>query len=283
MHTVFAIGPCVMASSESDSSPQPITDVARKWPISVAMERGLYIAASGMLSDIARQDAIAANLANVNTVGYKGDELVNESFTELFLTNIQNGRHEGGLPLGTRIAGAYSNMMEGPLHATPSDPYAMAIGGDGFFMIRTGAGIQYTRNGEFSKSPEGYLVNGTGDFVLDSNRQPIFIGSGEGMTVQKNGTITNGSGALIGNIGVVTLDPDSARKVGANMWTGTETGGQPGNTVVMQRFLESSNVNPVLEMVEMISTLRSYESAQRAITAIDGTLDKAVNSVGTLG
>ena len=67
------------------------------------------------------------------------------------------------------------------------------------------------------------------------------------------------------------------------MWVGTETGGFPQQTQLRQGFVEASGVNSVKEMVEMITTMRTYESSQRVITSIDGTLDKAVNSVGTLG
>lgn len=259
----------------------PDSGYRRDSPIQPVMERGLYIAATGMLSDIVRQDVIAANLANVNTVGYKGDRVVNESFSELFLTNLQNGRPEGGISLGTHVAGIYSDLAQGAFRNT-GNGYDAAIAGEGFFMIRTPTGIQYTRNGEFSRSTDGYLVTQQGNFVLDSNKQPIYVGDSNPV-IRTNGEIVGSNGAIIGSLGIVTLDADSLRKIGQNNWTGTETGGQPANTMIRQGFLEMSSVNSVKEMVDMINVLRSYESAQRAMTSIDGTLDKAVNSVGVVG
>jgi flagellar basal-body rod protein FlgG len=101
--------------------------------------------------------------------------------------------------------------------------------------------------------------------------------------IRADGQVTATDGTQLGQIGISTLDVPNARKLGANTWIGEETGGLPAGTQLKQGYVEASGVNSVSEMVEMITTLRSYESNQRVITSIDGTLDKAVNSVGSLG
>lgn len=90
------------------------------------------------------------------------------------------------------------------------------------------------------------------------------------------------NGQAVAQLAVVTLDMNTAQKVGANLWFGTPTGNLPQGTAVRQSYLEASGVNSVEEMVRMVQTMRSYESNQRAILSIDQTLDKAVNQVGSI-
>jgi flagellar basal-body rod protein FlgF len=256
------------------------------------MERGLYIAATGMLSSIVRQDVIASNLANVNTVGYKGDRVVNESFSDTLLYYMKyGGQNLGSLSMGTRVAGVVTDFTPGNLRPT-ENPLDMAIGGDGFFMVAGRDGKTYfTRNGQFQKNAEGYLVTTRGEFVLGADQRPLFIGEGD-PTVMPDGRIFASGSTLVGQIGIAQLDTDDAIKIGDNLWDVPQDRDGDGQTVVLgypqgteirQRFVEASSVKSIEQMVDMISTLRTYESSQRVISAIDGTLDKAVNSVGALG
>jgi flagellar basal-body rod protein FlgG len=244
------------------------------------MERGLYIAATGMMSDMVRQDVIANNLANVNTVGFKGDSVVNETFSSLYLSNLRDGQQVGGINLGTRVAGTITDFSQATLRNT-GDPLNFALGGDGFFAVQTPTGVMFTRDGQFTRSTDGYLVTQDGNYVLGSQGQRLQIGSGD-PSVSVDGTILDANHNPLGKLGVFTLDVNSARKVGENAWKGVVTGGMPTSTQIKQGWVENSGVNSVSEMVDMIDTLRSYESAQKAITAIDGTLDKAVNQVGVV-
>jgi flagellar basal-body rod protein FlgG len=245
------------------------------------MQRGLYIAATGMLSAMTRQDVIASNLANVNTVGYKVDRVANETFSDLFLSSMKTGGNVGTLNFGTRVAGTITDYSQGPLRNT-GNKLDMAITGDGFFVVQTPNGIRYTRNGQFSKTADGQLVTQTGDLVLGVGRQPLNVGSGDPVVTQ-DGRVFQADGTLVGQIELATLDIPNSRKVGDNYWEGPELGPAGGTTFVRQGFLEASGTNSIKEMIEMISTLRSYESNQRVVMAIDNTLDKAVNSVGAVG
>lgn len=244
------------------------------------VERGLYIAATGMLSDIVRQDTIAANLANVTTAGYKTDHVVNETFSDLFLQNVANGQQVGPLNLGTRVAGVQTELGQGPLRAT-QNPLDLALAGDGFLTVNANGRRLYTRDGELTRNGAGELVTQRNEVVLGIDGQPIVVGDGD-PTISSDGRVYDASNRLVGTLDISTLDITTAQKVGDNMWTGTRSGGKPADTTIRQGFVEQSSVNSVKEMVNMITTLRSYESAQRALTAIDGTLDKAVNSVGAI-
>ncbi len=232
-----------------------------------------------MNSAMARQDVIAANLANVNTVGYKADRVTTEAFSEMVLRNMSTGQEIGNLSMGSRVSGTITDFSQGALRNTglATD---MAIAGDGFFAIETANGVRYTRNGEFSVSGDGYLVNQNNEFVLGSNGQRLLVGGDP--KVSPDGRIYSAEGNLLGEVGVVTLDIETAQKVGANQWTGTVTGTRPATTKVRQGYVEASSVNSIQEMVEMISNMRSFESSQRMISMIDGTLDRSVNSLGSL-
>ncbi|MCW2923414.1 MAG: flagellar hook-basal body protein [Thermoleophilia bacterium] len=249
------------------------------------MDRGLYIAATGMTSAIVRQDVIAANLANVSTVGYKADRVVNETFNDSLLYSMQNGQPEpmGTMNNGTRVAGTVTDFGQGSFRPT-EQPTDVALGGDGFFTVRMQDGtVAYTRNGQFTRSPDGFLTTQSGEYVLGPDRLPVYAGTSGDPVISADGKVAGKDGTSLGQLGVVTLDVTQARKVGQNMWIGAETGGMPTSTQVRQGYVEASGVNSVKEMVEMITTMRGYESSQRVITSIDGTLDKAVNSVGSLG
>lgn len=257
------------------------------------MNRGLYIAASGMISSMVRQDVIASNLANVSTVGFKADRVINESFADNLLYNMQGKggdlRQMGEFGYGTRVAGTITDFAQGAMRATQGS-LDLAIGGDGFFRVRMEDGtVAYTRNGQFSRSSDGFLITQTGEYVLGPNgtragdNLPVFVGTAGDPVVRADGQVLAADGTSLGQIGISTLDVPNSRKVGQNLWVGEETGGLPGGTQLRQGFVEASGVNSVREMVDMITTLRSYESSQRVITSIDGTLDKAVNSLGNLG
>jgi flagellar basal-body rod protein FlgG len=253
--------------------------------LSSQMNRGLYIAASGMISDMVRQDVIANNLANVSTVGFKADRAINESFADNLMFSMQGDSQQpiGNFGFGTRVAGTVTDFGQGSFRAT-QQPLDVALGGDGFFQVRMDDGtVAYTRNGQFARTPDGYLTIQTGEYVLGPDRMPVFAGDHGDPVIRADGQVTGPDGTQLGQISVVTLDVPNSRKLGQNMWIGEETGGLPAGTQIKQGFVEASGVNSVREMVEMITTLRSYESSQRVITSIDGTLDKAVNSLGTLG
>src|SRR5436305_1625267 len=118
------------------------------------MERGLYIAASGMVAEMVRQDQIANDLANASTPGYKADKATQRSFGDLLLSNTVTGQTVGPLGMGARIDRIVTDTTAAPIRQT-GQPLDFAVEGDGWFGVRTAQGVRYTRNGQFALSPPG--------------------------------------------------------------------------------------------------------------------------------
>jgi len=226
------------------------------------MERGLYIAASGMLAEQVRQDLIAHDLANASTAGYKAERVTTQSFGAMLLQDTTSGAQIGSLGLGARIASHTTDLSPGPLRTT-GEPLDFAIEGDGFFAVRGAAGTRYTRDGQFQLSARGTLVTAAGDDVLGPDGRPVRAAAGASVAPSA--------------IGVTRLD--GARREGDNLYTGTTRGAAAGSTV-RGGALEGSAVDPITTMVDMLGSLRAFEAGQRVITTIDSTLSKATTQVG---
>lgn len=252
------------------------------------MIRGLYSAATGMLAGQYAQDVIAGNLANSNTIGYKQDSASFKALQQMALSRFESG--DDGVPvgsvgLGVQLDGATTSFAEGSLAATGS-PLDVALQGTGFFAIQTPQGERYTRDGHFHLQPTGKgpngkptsaLVDDNGNAVLGL-KGPIKVGDAKQISIGENGAVVV-DGTTVDRLKVVT-GPDSAfTKQGANLFsaTGATT---PSKALVKSGYLEQSNVSPITGMVKMIAVQRAYEAAQRAVTAQDDSLNKAVNELG---
>ena len=227
------------------------------------MERGLYIAASGMVSEMARQDLISNDLANASTAGYKSDTAVQGSFGDLLLRNTQTGATVGPLGQGSRIERQVTDLSAAPIKETGED-LDFAVEGDGFFAVQTAQGVRYTRNGQFTAAANGRLTDQLGNAVLNQNGQPITVGA--------DGKVPEAS------VGIFAVN--NARKAGDNMFQGTAGGRGAGQ--VRSGALEGSGAEPTRAMTDMIASLRAFESGQKVITTIDSTLGKAASQVGSM-
>jgi flagellar basal-body rod protein FlgG len=263
------------------------------------MIEGLFISASGMLPKSTRQEAIANNLANVEVPGFKKDNLFMREMRE------QMKRQSGDYPDWriNRFEGAWTDHEQGGLRRT-GDVFDMAIHGKGFFTVQTPDGVQFTRNGNFSKNDLGELVTPLGYQVLDEGGGPITVPENfRNPEIDAGGTVhgrdeATGEQTVIGKMKIVdfpelydrnamaqTPYQPPLRKGGAGYFIPNAATPQvPAEGVeIVQGFLEESNVQPVLEMVKMIDIFRSFEAEQRAIQVQDSTLERAVNDLGRLG
>lgn len=269
------------------------------------MVRSLWTAASGMIAQQTNVDTIANNLANVNTVGYKTE--TNE-FKSLLYQNLQTktttatgeakpvGAQVG---LGVRNASITSNFTQGGLTATDSDT-AFAIDGNGFFGVRGADGESYyTRNGNFQWAVAGngqmMLATSEGYPVLNTAGQPITLSSNyvtNKITITGDGQLcypdANNNAQPIGvGIGMFQFNnPAGLEKQGDSLYAQTAASGavinESTSTAVeksrmLQNYLESSNVQVVDEMVNMIVAQRAYELSSKAITASDEMMQQANN------
>lgn len=252
------------------------------------MIRGLYTSASGMMVEQHRQEVIANNVANVNTAGFKKDVATFKAFPEMLLSRLNDPEQPAPVPdrrpvIGKVGTGALLDEVitmhgTGPMKQTGA-PFDLAINGEGYFTIDTPQGERYTRNGSFSLNADKQLVTSEGWAVLGQNG-PITV-TGDNVQVTEAGAV------MVDNRNVDTLrivtfaDKKALTKEGNSLYVG----GQAQVAVrpmVIQGYQELSNVNPVTEMVDMITAMRSYEANQKAIQTHDQLLDKAVNEVGKL-
>jgi flagellar basal-body rod protein FlgF len=227
------------------------------------MDLGLYIAATGMVAEQTRQNQITNDLANASTPGYKSDHTPQRSFGEMLLSNTATGQTVGSIDMGVQLGSTVTDLSPAGLHET-GQPLDFGIAGPGFFAVKTAQGVRYTRNGQFSASASGQLVDQSGNQVLDQQGKPIAVGA-EGQL----------SASALG-----VFEVKGATKQGENLFSGTAAGKGTGN--VRQGSLEESGVDAAKAMVDMIGSMRTYQSGQQAIQSIDQTLQAASTQVGSL-
>lgn len=258
------------------------------------MIRGLYTAISGMITQEAKQDVITNNLANANTVGFKQDNLAAKKFDDLLVQNydkIVGGKNVkntiGSLSFGSGIDEVKTDFTQGMIENTDK-PTDFAIDGRGFFQVSRNDGVAtntyYSRDGHFHVNTAGYLVNDSGDNVLGTNVntnnvEPINVGNGK-VVVDGSGNIrVDNQLKYKFNFADVNNTKDLT-KVGDNLYSAKNV--IQVNANVKQNALEKSNVNVVSTMVDMMNVMRSFETNQKVVQAMDDTLGKAVNDVGSI-
>ena len=227
------------------------------------MERGLYIAASGMLAEQVRQDQIANDLANASTPGYKADRTSQAGFGELLLANSATGATVGAQGTAVQVSAVETDFTPKPAKDT-GEPLDFAIVGEGFFAVQTARGTRYTRNGQFTADAQGRLVTAQGDPVLGRGGRPVTVGA-DGRVDPRP---------------LEVVDLRNPRKDGDSLVTGTPAGAAAGQ--VRAGALEASGADAARSMVDMIASMRAFEAGQKVIQTIDETLGKAATQVGAV-
>ena len=246
------------------------------------MLRGLYVSASGMLADEIRHQVVSNNLANANTIGYKKDQVIGQTFPEVLMASVYKGKSKiiGQTGLGASVVDIPIKMTPGMIETTNST-LDLALQGDGFFVIETPAGIRVTRQGNFQLNGNGQLTNFAGDLLL-GEKGPITVNPlGEAIEVKADGSVFQGS-VLLDKLLLVDYDPSLLSKEGGNRFKVADGAiAREANFEVLQGTLERSNVNVIEEMVEMINLMRAYESGQRLIQTQNDTLGKLINDMAS--
>ncbi len=253
------------------------------------MGREIYPALSGGLRSMRSLDVLANNLANVNTVGFKADRVRFELLEPQGLGN----QGEAAARLGASFISSASEVTDysqGMLRET-GNPTDLALHGEsGFFQLvapdadATGEeeGAVLTRAGAFHLDAEGYLAAGSGYRVLAENGEPVKIPPGE-LVIDHTGAIQV-AGAAVAQLAIVDVaDRTQLAKSGGGRWV-ADVGVElvPAAAEVLQGHLESSNVEPVQALTELIAITRYYEAFQKNLDA-SSKLDEALNSqVGRL-
>lgn len=256
------------------------------------MVKGLYAAYTGMINEQNRMDTLTNNLANVDTNGFKKEGATSQAFDTVLAYKIKDvsenpniARGIGKMNLGVKIGENYTDYSQGAFKVT-GNTYDLAISGTGFFNIEftNKAGeksVKYTRDGAFTVNKEGYLVTKDGDYVLDSNDGKIKIDPMHEVSVDSMGNISQ-SGRTVGRVKITDFeDYNYLEKYGENFFEPVDGAKKSeGNYTINQGYVETSNVQTVQEMVEMISVSRQYESNQKVITTIDSTLEIVSRELG---
>ncbi|MGA2470953.1 MAG: flagellar hook-basal body complex protein [Solirubrobacteraceae bacterium] len=226
------------------------------------MDVGLSIAASGMIAEQVREDQLANDLANASTPGYKPTEDVQSAFGSLLVHN-SSGQTVGAMYTNTEITGQTPNLTPAGLDTT-GEPLDFGVGGAGFFAVQTANGVRYTRDGQFTQSAKGDLVDANGNNVLSQTGAPIKVGA--------DGTVPASS------LGVFNVTNPVAQ--GDNLFSGTAAGRATG--LAQSGVLESSGVDAARTMVDMIASLNTYQSGEQAIQAINETMQRSASATGAL-
>lgn len=259
------------------------------------MFSSLWVAKTGLDAQQTRMDVISNNLANANTTGYKS---ARASFQDLVYQNLrqpggqttEQTQAPAGLMLGTgvRVVGSEKLFTQGNIEQT-GNSLDVAIQGRGFLQVTMPDGsIAYTRDGSLHMDQNGQLVTANGYAVdpavsIPANAQSVTIGSDGTISVSVPGQ------AATQQIGTVQLadfiNPAGLQPNGDNLYLETASSGSPqigqpglnGLGTLAQGALESSNVNVVEQMVNMIETQRTYEMNSKAVSAADSMLQFLTN------
>ncbi len=258
------------------------------------MLSNIYTPLSGALAQEKVLDIIANNLANVNTVGFKGESVTfkvlepepEKSYTtplppanyKISLDDVMPFRGNDVDYVG--ISGIARDNSQGPAIKT-DNRLDLMIEGDGFFSVNTKDGPRYTRNGSFTLNSDGALVDKGGNPVL-GEKGNIYL-HGHDFQVNSLGEVYQ-NGQLIDQINIVKFqDPEALEQVGNNLffYGGADAGRVPVEFASLkQGYLEGSNVNAIKNLTAMILAHRSYESYQKSIKNFDSMMEKSANSIG---
>lgn len=243
------------------------------------MIRGLYKSASGMLPSLKKQELTANNVSNVSTPGYKKDSMFTKELSKAE-SKMSIKRSDWQQPISPEM---YVDFQSGAFDRT-GNALDLAIDGDGFFTVQLEDGsTAITRNGAFTVNREG-LMAVPGGGVLLTEGGAVEIGNGQ-VTVSAGGQIEV-DGAIAGKITPVTVnDLQNLEKIGRSMFLVPQDEEMIPITTstIRQGYIESSNVDIVSEMVNMIIAYRNYEANAKALQSQDTSLGALFNRVGGKG
>lgn len=228
------------------------------------MVKGLYKAASSLIAKQKNVEITANNLANINTTGFKREI----PFSEIIARLDEQPKKQ------------ISDMSKGSFVET-TNPLDLAINGDAFFMVKTDDGVELTANGRFTLDDEGFVVNEDGFRVQGANGEidlsETIIGQGKEFEITKNGDVKIGK-EIVNKILVAKVDDQTKMQRQSGQYFSFPQGGyslaSPDEFEVMQGHLEESNINPIIEMQNMIQIEKDFEATQKMISYMDQRMAK---------
>ncbi len=238
------------------------------------MQSSFYVALSGQVALQRRMDTIANNIANMNTGGFRAEEV---SFSTVL-------SRAGATPTAFASSGDnYISRRTGELTNT-GDPLDIAVQGDAWFALKTPDGVAYTRDGRLHMDATGALLSVNDYPLLDAGGAGILLDPTAGPPVISQDGMVVQNGRSVGAVGLYALSDTARLSRYDNSAVLSDQAGTPvldfTNNGVVQGMSEGSNVNPVLEMSKMINVQRDFESASNAIQSTETSFQDAIKSLG---
>ncbi|MBG52619.1 MAG: flagellar basal-body rod protein FlgF [Rhodobiaceae bacterium] len=239
------------------------------------MENALLIGMTRQMALRREMSIIANNLANINTNGYKSEHPLFEEYLMPTATEESGDKDISFV----QDVGMHRNLGPGRIDVT-ENPLDVAISGEGYFKVQTPEGVRYTRNGAFELNAQGQLVTPDGHPVLTAGGAPITFGTDEtGIIIASDGTISTSQGER-GQLGLVKFENERQLQNAGGTLYRTEQAELPvEETRLMQGAIESSNVQPILEMTNMISVMQAYQSANNIVDKSDELQRRAISTL----
>ncbi len=244
-----------------------------------SMDNASLITLSYQLAAYRSMDVIANNIANVSTPGFKRDSAKFEELVQQVKpSDDPSSQHTLSF---VRDAGVVRDLSGGRLDNTGAQ-FDLAINGKGYYAVQTAAGERYTRNGHLTLNADGVIVTGDGDPLLGDGG-PITIAVDDGdISIGPDGTVSGKQGQ-IGKVRLVDFPNERALiRQGASLYSTTASPVPATNAVIAQGMLESSNVQPVVEISRMIEVMRSYEATATLSKSADDLKRQAIQKLGSV-
>jgi len=241
------------------------------------MSDGIYSALSGAIAQQRALDTVANNVANVGTVGFRGDRLAFEEVVS---------REAGPNPDALRYVQVSQQVTDdtgGALQETGSS-LDLALSGDGMFAVQTPEGVRYTRAGSFRLDAEGVVRTPSGHALLAADADPehpelrLPVDGGD-VRIGTDGTVSVGDNP-VGRVRVERFAPGALQKEGVTLYAARGPGEPAAETQVLQGYLEGANVSPITGMNDLITASRSFEAFQRVIQTFRQIDERAARDVG---
>lgn len=238
------------------------------------MQSSLYVALSGQVALQKRLDTVANNIANMNTGGFRAEEV---SFSTIL-------SRAGATPTAFATSGEnYISTRPGEVTNT-GNPLDIAVQGNGWLSLRSPDGVVYTRDGRMHMDNAGALLSVNNYPVLDAGGAGILLDPSAGPPVIAQDGMISQNGRQIGAVGLYSLDSTAKLSRYDNSAVKSDKAGTPvldfTANGVMQGMNEGSNVNPVLEMTKMIDISRTFESAGNVIQSSESSMQDAIKTLG---
>ncbi|MGC9953784.1 MAG: flagellar basal-body rod protein FlgF [Rhizomicrobium sp.] len=242
------------------------------------MDNALLVNLSYQLAAYRSMDVIANNLANLSTPAFKREAVKFEEFVQ----QAQPSEDQSGPQTISFVkdTGVVRDLNEGRLDKTGA-PFDLAIDSKGYFVVQTAAGDRYTRNGHLTLNGDGQLVTDSGDPIMGDGGAITITADDGDVHIATDGTVSGKQGQ-IGKLRLVNFDNERAlQKEGASLYSTAQSPTAVDKPNILQGTLETSNIEPVIEISHMIDVMRAYQATTNLSQSEDDLKRQAIDKLGS--